>query len=65
MTTGPTSAIVIDDDPVSRAVVRVMLERAGHEVVDAGDVASGLAAVIVTPALVMLYRLADTNRLSH
>ncbi len=28
-------------------------------------VAAGLAAVIVTPALVMLYRLADTSRLSH
>ena len=28
-------------------------------------IASGVAAVIVVPALVLLYRLADTNRLSH
>ncbi len=45
MTTSSTTVIVIDDDPVSRAVVRVMLERAGHEVFDAGDVATGLTAV--------------------
>ncbi len=44
-TTATTTVVVIDDDPVSRAVVRVVLERAGHGVIDAGDVASGLAAV--------------------
>ena len=28
-------------------------------------VASVIAAIIITPALVLLYRLADTNRLAH
>ena len=41
-------------------------EGAGHPAtLTALLVASGIAAVVVTPALVMLYRLADTNRLSH
>lgn len=41
-------------------------EGAGHPAtLTALLVASAIAAVVVTPALVMLYRLADTNKLSH
>ena len=37
--------LLVDDDAHLREVVRYALEREGHEVVEAGDGAQGLAAV--------------------
>jgi len=40
-----THILVVDDDPVMRAVIGVMLTRLGHDVVDAQDLASANQAV--------------------
>jgi CheY-like chemotaxis protein len=37
--------LVVDDEPAQRALLRRILERAGHEVFDAGDGAAALRAV--------------------
>jgi CheY-like chemotaxis protein len=42
--------LLIDDDAALRGVVRRALERAGHEVVDANDAASGLRLQEQAPA---------------
>ena len=36
--------LIIDDDPVTRAVLKVMLTRLDREVIEADDVASGIEA---------------------
>ncbi|AXI48251.1 two-component system response regulator CreB [Sulfitobacter sp. SK012] len=38
-----THILIVDDDPQIRAVLRIALTRAGHEVSEAGDGAEGLA----------------------
>lgn len=40
-----TTVLVVDDDPVSRYLLRHMLEREGHAVVDVGGVTEALAAL--------------------
>lgn len=35
--------LIVDDDPAVRATIRILLERAGHSVVVAGDGRNGLA----------------------
>jgi len=35
--------LIVDDDPVVRTIIRILLERAGHRVVAAGDGRNGLA----------------------
>ena len=48
-------ALVVDDDPESRRVIRRFLEREGWRVVEAADGEAGLRAVAAeTPALVLL-----------
>ncbi|MGA7804984.1 response regulator [Bradyrhizobium sp.] len=37
--------LVVDDDPVMQLTIRLLLERAGHDVVVAGDGRKGLAAL--------------------
>jgi CheY-like chemotaxis protein len=41
--------LVVDDEPDMRYLLRTIFERAGHEVVDAGDGAAALALVSVSP----------------
>lgn len=41
--------LVVDDEPAQRALLRRILERAGHEVFDAGDGAAALQAVRESP----------------
>jgi CheY-like chemotaxis protein len=41
--------LVVDDEPDLRFILRRMLTRAGHEVVEAGDGAAGLASVLAAP----------------
>jgi CheY-like chemotaxis protein len=41
--------LVVDDEPAQRFALRRILERAGHEVIDAGDGASALQAVRESP----------------
>ncbi|MDP3277641.1 MAG: sigma-54 dependent transcriptional regulator [Deltaproteobacteria bacterium] len=45
MTIGPARVLVVDDEPSLRQMLRVMLSRAGHEVIDAIDVASARSAI--------------------
>jgi DNA-binding response OmpR family regulator len=45
----PTRILVVDDDPTTRELVRGMLERAGHDVREAGDGRSGLRDLYATP----------------
>jgi CheY-like chemotaxis protein len=46
----PVSRIlVVDDEPAQRSLLRRILERAGHEVSDAGDGAAALQAVRKSP----------------
>ena len=40
-----TTILVVDDDPVSRYLLRHMLEREGHEVVDVDGVTEALAVL--------------------
>jgi DNA-binding response OmpR family regulator len=50
-----TRVLVIDDDEVTRALVRGVLERAGHDVREAGDGRAGLRELYsATPDLVLL-----------
>ena len=41
--------LVVDDEPAQRSMLRRILERAGHEVADAGDGAAALQAVGESP----------------
>ena len=41
--------LVVDDEPAQRFALRRIFERAGHEVIDAGDGASALRAVRESP----------------
>jgi CheY-like chemotaxis protein len=41
--------LVVDDEPAQRALLRRIMERAGHEVSDAGDGAAALRAVLQSP----------------
>jgi len=41
--------LVVDDEPAQRFMLRRILERAGHEVTDAGDGAAALRAVRESP----------------
>ena len=41
--------LVVDDEPAQRFALRRIFERAGHEVIDAGDGASALLAVRESP----------------
>jgi CheY-like chemotaxis protein len=41
--------LVVDDEPAQRFALRRILERAGHEVTDAGDGAAALRAVRESP----------------
>ena len=41
--------LVVDDEPAQRSLLRRILERAGHEVFDAGDGAAALQAVRESP----------------
>jgi CheY-like chemotaxis protein len=41
--------LVVDDEPAQRFALRRILERAGHEVTDAGDGAAALRAVLELP----------------
>jgi CheY-like chemotaxis protein len=41
--------LVVDDEPAHRFLLRRIFERAGHEVVDAGDGAAALRAVASSP----------------
>ena len=41
--------LVVDDEPAQRFALRRILERAGHEVIDAGDGAAALQAVHESP----------------
>jgi two-component system chemotaxis response regulator CheY len=41
--------LVVDDEPAHRFLLRRIFERAGHEVVDAGDGAAALRAVAESP----------------
>jgi CheY-like chemotaxis protein len=41
--------LVVDDEPAQRFALRRMFERAGHEVIDAGDGAAALRAVRESP----------------
>jgi two-component system chemotaxis response regulator CheY len=41
--------LVVDDEPAQRSLLRRILERAGHEVSDAGDGAAALQAVRESP----------------
>lgn len=41
--------LVVDDEPAQRSMLRRILERAGHEVADAGDGAAALQAVRESP----------------
>jgi CheY-like chemotaxis protein len=41
--------LVVDDEPTQRSLLRRILERAGHEVFDAGDGAAALQAVRESP----------------
>jgi CheY-like chemotaxis protein len=41
--------LVVDDEPAQRFALRRILERAGHEVIDAGDGAAALQAVRESP----------------
>lgn len=40
---------MVDDEPAQRSMLRRILERAGHEVADAGDGAAALQAVRESP----------------
>jgi CheY-like chemotaxis protein len=40
---------VVDDEPAQRSLLRTILERAGHEVSDAGDGAAALQAIRESP----------------
>jgi CheY-like chemotaxis protein len=41
--------LVVDDEPTHRSLLRMIFERAGHEVADAGDGAAALRAVGTSP----------------
>ena len=43
-----TSVLVVDDDPVARAVVKVMLGRLGYDVIEAADLA-GATSILAEP----------------
>jgi len=63
---GVGPVLVIDDDPVTRAVVGVMVKRLGHEVVEASDVSEARAIIDEHPeffAVVCDYRLPDESGL--
>src|SRR2546421_9548261 len=50
-----TRVLVVDDDPDIRSLLRVLLERAGHQVVDAPDGKAALREIFETrPDLVVL-----------
>src|SRR5215470_16856903 len=52
---GGSRILVVDDDDDIRGLVRALLERAGHEVIDASDGRSGLRALYEgSPDLVIL-----------
>jgi PAS domain S-box-containing protein len=44
----PRRILIVEDNQDSREMLRILLERAGHEVSEASDGASGLAAVVST-----------------
>lgn len=56
MTPSPLRAVVVDDCPDMRDILRLVLTRAGHEIVaEAGDGAAGVAAAVRTcPDVVVL-----------
>ncbi len=41
----PTTVLIVDDDPDFREFVRIVLERHDYQVLEAGNAASGLAAM--------------------
>jgi CheY-like chemotaxis protein len=52
----PTRVLVVDDEPTVRTVARLMLERAGYAVEEAGDAAAAVARVsaVASPFAVVL-----------
>ena len=54
--------LVVDDEPMLRGVVRKMLERNGHEVVDAADGALGIEAYRQLPTDIVLTDIVMPNK---
>ena len=50
----PTRVLVVDDEPTVRTVARLMLERAGYAVEEAGDAAATVARLRASPFAVVL-----------
>ncbi|HVT60331.1 MAG TPA: response regulator [Thermoanaerobaculia bacterium] len=61
----PHTILVVEDNPLTRKMLRVTLESGGYQVVEAGDGRSGLAALALRrPSLVVVdYVLPDTDGL--
>lgn len=46
--------LIVEDDEWSRRIVTEVLQRAGHEVIEAGDATTARAGLVQRPALVLL-----------